>query len=238
MKLILPTLLAAIFTVPFQTVHAQITVNKSVLEFSAEQKIQDVEIFNSGEFKIYLDLKLAEIMKPEAAEPERFELADPRTAAILVTPQQILVPPGQRKRVRVILREPAKDQDRIYRLAIKPYTGDLNIDSDDSATKTSAIKVLLGYDLLLLSRPESLQPELDVNRDEKSITFVNTGNTNILLRRIVQCDKAKTECNELQPNRLYAGETLKLELPVAGDVAAYPVEVWQAVGLQSSREIY
>lgn len=238
MRNLYSTILLALTFVIVENVSAQIIVNKSVLEFSADQKIQDIEIFNSGDFKIYLDLKVAEIVNPEKADPERVELSDPRTAAVLVTPQQVMVPAGQRKRVRVILREVAETHDHVYRLAIKPFTGNVKVDSDEGASKTSAIKVLLGYDLLLLSRPQDLQPALEVSRTEKEVTFTNNGNTNILLRRIMQCRKDTSECEELQPNRLYAGETLTLALPMEGRADSFPVEVWQAVGLKSSRGVF
>lgn len=238
MKFVLSILLFLLVSLSVESAHAQLSVNKSVLEFSAEQKIQDIEIFNSGQFKIYVDMKVAEIMNPEQAKPERVDLTDPRTAAILVTPQQVMVPPGQRKRVRVILRGAPEIRDRVFRLAIKPYTGDVKVDNAGSFGKTSAIKVLLGYDLLLLSRPLDIKPKLEVSRTEQHITFTNSGNTNILLRRIVQCPQDKSDCSELQPNRLYAGETLQLELPFKGSVEEFPVEVWQSVGLTSSRDLF
>lgn len=238
MKFVLSTVLFLLVSLSEEAAHAQITVNKSVLEFSADQKIQDIEIFNSGQFKIYVDLKVAEIMNPEEAQPERVVLTDPRTAAVLVTPQQVLVPPGQKKRVRIILRDAPATRDRVFRLALKPFTGDLKLEGTGSVGKTSAIKVLLGYDLLLLSRPLDLQPRLEVSRTEQDITFTNSGNTNILLRRIVQCRKDKSDCSEMQPNRLYAGESLQVELPLKGSAEDFPVEIWKTVGRQSSRDVY
>ena len=60
----------------------------------------------------------------------------------------------------------------------------------------------------------------------------------MLLRRISQCEKGGQACVELQPNRLYAGERLELELPKTGPAERYPVEIVQAVGLRSMRASY
>jgi len=169
---------------------AQITVSRSVIEFSPTEKL---------------------LQNPESANPVRQELTDPRVAPVLVSPRQMLVLPGQRKRLRIIMREAATEQDRIFRLTVKPYTGKLNIEQSASNEKASAIKVLVGYDLLLISRPESIQPDVTTVRTDNSIKFVNSGNTNVLLRRIRQCDSAGNDCEELQPNRLYAGETYQIE---------------------------
>ena len=217
---------------------AQITVSRSVIEFSPDTKIQDIEITNNGDFKIYLDMTVAEILNPEAEESTRVEMDDPRTAAILVSPRQLLVPPGQRKRVRVILREPALDVDRVFRMAVKPYTGKVQLKDSAGDKKSSAIKVLVGYDLLLLSRPARLRPDVQVTRTDDSIEFSNQGNTNVLLRKIEQCDSADADCVDLPPNRLYVGETYKVALPKKGDAGSFPVKVFQSVALENSRASY
>ncbi len=219
-------------------VSAQISVNRSVIEFSPSDKVQDIEVFNGGDNKAYLDMSAVEIINPELADAQRVALSDPRTAPLLITPRQLLVPPGERRRLRVILREPAVDKDRIFRLSVKPYVGSVNIENTGDNEKASAIKVLVGYDLLLISRPATTQADVLVERLADRIDFHNTGNTNVLLRKIEQCDKDGKECVELQPNRLYAGERYSVELPLRGDAQTNPVTVWQAVGLENTKLVY
>ncbi len=221
-----------------QTATAQLSVNRSVIEFSPDKLVQDIEVKNNGDFKIYLDLNAAEIINPESENPGRVELTDPRTAAVLVSPKQILLPPGQRKRVRVILRESATNKDRVFRLSVKPYTGKVKLDNDGGNKKASAIKVLVGYDLLLLSRPQNANADLKVKRTNNSIEFANNGNTNVLLRKIVQCGSSESDCVEIQPNRLYAGETYRVALPKSGPASRYPVKVWKSVGIDNSKASY
>ncbi|MEE9320110.1 MAG: hypothetical protein V3U76_06670, partial [Granulosicoccus sp.] len=119
--------LAAALVLFSSTAQSQITVSRSVIEFGKDGVIQDIEVMNTGDFKIYLDMTIAEIIDPESESPTRVQLDDPRTAPVLVSPKQLLVPPGERKRMRVILREPAVERDRVFRLAVKPYTGALKI---------------------------------------------------------------------------------------------------------------
>ena len=225
---------------------AQLSVSRSIVEMSDARRVQDVEVSNSGTARLYLDLTIAEIIDPESEEPRRVELDDPRTAPILVSPRQLMVPPGTRKRVRVILREDVGETDRVFRLRVKPYTGKLGLPDPGGNRKSSAIRVLLGYDLLLLARPAELRPDVRVTRDGGSIEFRNAGNTNVLLRRIVQCDpgvdpdgeRAASGCSELTPNRLYAGETHRVALPRRGAAERGSVTVWQTVGLDNSSASY
>jgi len=241
---LLPVLLTAL--IASGTAHAQISVNRSVIELAARSPVQDIEIYNGGSSKAYLDLSIAEIIRPGSAAERRVELDDPRTAPVLVSPRQLLVAPGSRKRVRVILRESSEDVDRVYRLRVEPYSGKARLPETEGADKKSAIRVLIGYDLLLLARPADAEPDVQVTRDARSIEFLNAGNSNVLLRRIVQCDagvdpslsEANEACSELAPNRLYAGETYRLNLPRQRDGEQLPVKVWQAFGLENSSAVF
>lgn len=234
--------LLALLCLSAATARAQITVNRSVIEFGPDARVQDIEVRNGGENKVYLDLSVAEIVNPESESPTRVALDDPRSAAVLVSPRQLLVPPGGRKRVRVILREGASEVDRVFRLRIAPYTGKARLAAPGGDKKSSAIRVLVGYDLLLLARPADARPQLEVKRDEDTIEFRNKGNTNVLLRRLAQCEAgvdpdaadSGDRCVELSPNRLYAGETYRVTLPKRGPASRFPIKVWQAVGLENS----
>ena len=233
------TLVALVALCALLPAHAQLTVDQAVLEFGDGTRTRDIEVGNSGDFPLYLDMSVAEILEPHSAEPVRREFDDPRTAPVVVSPKQVLLRPGARKRLRVIMRERSADEDRVFRLAIKPYTGKVNVNGADPDARASAVKVLVGYDLLVLSRPSEPEPKLDVTRTDGAIEFRNAGNTNILLRDIRQCDASvPDDCVELEPNRLYVGETYRVELPRRGPAERYPVRVLRSVGLDSAREMY
>ena len=58
------TTLQALSLIPFITLgsisvaYGQISVSRSVIEFSKSAKVQDIEVVNKGENKVYLDLRL------------------------------------------------------------------------------------------------------------------------------------------------------------------------------------
>ena len=123
--------------------------------------------------------------------------------------------------MRVILRADITDSDRIFRLQVKPYTGNARLDGAAAARKSSAVRILLGYDLLLLAPPPPRSSRM--SRYGETVArwrSATRGNTNVLLRRIVQCDgdadpdtAAEGTCEELTPTRLYPGQTHRVALP-------------------------
>ena len=69
---------------------------------------------------------------------------------------------------------------------------------------------------LHLQRGELDSLFLQIEHSNTSLTLTNTGNTNVLLRRIAQREQDGTDCIQLQPIRLYAGVRLELELSEKG----------------------
>ena len=235
---LLPALLAGLALFTSAAARAQLSVDQAVFELGAAAPTQDLTMRNDGDFRLYVALEVAEILEPGSETPRRVELDDPRTAAVLVSPARAMLEPGQTKRVRIILREPAIGTDRVFRLALEPAAGNVRLDPAASNQTATGIKVLLGYDLLLLSRPERLDPGLAVQRTDTHLTVSNTGNTAVLLRRVHQCEADGLGCEALQPNRLYAGESARFVLPKPGPAARYPVEIVSAVGRRSSSATY
>jgi hypothetical protein len=96
-------------------------------------------------------------------------------------------------------------------VTVKPVAGPLE-------AKDSALKILIGYDVLVLVRPAAPQPRLTGLRSGTSLTLRNDGNTSVELVGGRQCDAAHEHCTNLPGKRLYAGaqwsETLQLDGPV------------------------
>ena len=117
--------------------------------------------------------------------------------------------PGERKVVRLSLLERPDDRDRIYRVTIKPVIGEI-------VASQSALKLVVGYDVLVIARPQNARPLLDVSRRGNTVELRNLGNTNALLFNGRQCDEAATDCAELPSKRIYAGGVWQFELPATG----------------------
>lgn len=186
-------------------VSAQIALNRIILDFSGEQSRQDIEVVNNGEETAFVVVEPARIDQPGSPEEQRVTARDPNELGLLVTPNRLVLEPGERKLVRIAVIEPAAIVDRIYRVTVKPVLGEVR------ATETS-LKLLVGYDVLVIVRPGGAAPDLNFERQGRRIIVTNNGNTNALLSEGRQCDASGGNCTDLPSKRLYAGARWQLEL--------------------------
>ena len=184
----------------------------------------DIEIWNTDEERLYVVVEPVEVISPGLPEEQRVQRPDPEQLGLLVTPNRLILEPGQRKRVRITALSPRGAVDRIYRVAIKPVAGDL-------AAKATALKVLVGYDVLVMLRPEEPTEQLSASRHGRTITFRNDGNTNIELFDGRQCDAKGGRCVDLPGKRLYAGAVWTLPLPYDAPLD-YAIKVGDKSGLR------
>lgn len=166
----------------------------------------DIEVFNDGPDRMYVAADPFEIRNPGTAREQRVAAGDPQASGILVSPQKLVLAPGERRTVRVAMVGDRPAQDRVYRLAIRPVAGPLSADQ-------SALKVLVGYDALVLVRPAQFTGDVTGQRQGKSLTLTNAGNTAQELFDGKQCDAAGKDCRPLPAKRLYPGATWQQALP-------------------------
>lgn len=187
------------------SVGAQIALNKVILDFASGETRQDVEVINNGEETAFVVVEPARIEAPGSAAEQRVTARDPDELGLLVTPNRLVLEPGERKLVRIAVIGLAASVDRIYRITVKPVLGEVR------ATET-ALKLLVGYDVLVMVRPDNAEPELSFERRGRKVVITNTGNTNALLSEGRQCESDSDVCIELPSKRLYAGGRWELEL--------------------------
>jgi len=96
--------------------------------------------------------------------------------------------------------------NRVFRIAIRPVAGAVTADQ-------SALKVLVGYDALVLVRPAAFTGDVVGTRTGKTLTLRNAGNTGQELFEGKQCDAAGKDCRDLPARRLYPGVTWQQTLP-------------------------
>lgn len=82
-------------------------------------------------------------------------------------------------------------------------------------------------------RPKDFAPDVTITRAGTSLSMKNAGNSNVLVRSVRQCRAPGQGCVEVGANRLYAGESWQLDLPMNT-----PVEVHQSIGLKNFVETY
>ncbi|WP_174291543.1 hypothetical protein [Sphingomonas bacterium] len=158
----------------------------------------DIEAANTGKERIYVVVEPSEIVHPGQPDEARVARADPALLGLLVTPQKIILEPGERKLVRIASVGPRGPAERIYRVTIKPVIGDV------SAANT-ALKVLVGYDVLVIVRPIVMTGAVTGVRTGSHLALTNNGTTNVEMFDGRQCDAAGAKCTSLPARRLYAG---------------------------------
>jgi P pilus assembly chaperone PapD len=206
--------LAALLALCAPPVAAGMVIDRSIVTFRpGDSPRQDIVVQNIGKEPMYVQVEVMEVQHPGTPEEKRVVVTDPEKIALLATPRRFMVEPNGRKPLRLVNQQPAAPAERVYRVNLSPVVGKLEADSD---TNTMGVKVVVGYQLLVLSSPAEPKEGLEVKRNGKSAVLRNTGNTNILLFNGQQCPAAAApegDCKPLPDHRLYPGNEWTLELP-------------------------
>ena len=197
--------------------HAEMLLSQVIVDLQpVEPGHDDIEVWNAGSERIFVVAEPSEILSPGQPDERRVSNPDPAVSGLLVSPQRIVLEPGQRQIVRVAAVTPRRDTDRIYRVTIKPVAGEIH-------SQVTALKVLLGYDVLVLYRPDKPVGEVTATRSGRKIMFHNEGNTARELFAGKQCNDKGKNCKDMPATRLYAGTSWELDLeydtPVAFQVS-------------------
>ena len=99
---------------------------------------------------------------------------------------------------------------------MKPVVGDILADQAPAAGKKSMnIKVLVGYQAIVLVRPAKVVEMLEASRHGRQLRFENAGDVSVLLDAGRQCatpETAGASCAQLPSKRLRPGATWELAL--------------------------
>lgn len=178
---------------------ADLVLNQVIVDLAPDKVPRlDVEATNTGKERIYVVAEPFEIVRPGRPDEARVTDPDPATLGLLVTPQKMILEPGERKLVRIASIAPRNIAERIYRVTIKPVVGDVSAPG-------SALKVLVGYDVLVIVRPTVMTGTVTGVRTGTQLALTNRGTTNVEIYDGRQCDPAGAICKALPARRLYAG---------------------------------
>ena len=205
---------------------AEIILNNSIIHFEPGQpNRQDIAVENTANEPLYLKVTPYSILNPGTEEQSREKIVNPKKSGLLVSPNKLVVPPKSRKLIRFLNLNSKRDQEGVYRVTVEPVVGQL-------VAKKTGLKILIGYEVLVLAQPVSPEPKLVAKRDGKSLKLSNKGHTNIHLLRGKQCPPHSTnaeDCKSLRTGRLYPGNEWTISLPQDG-----PVQYQLAIGKQHS----
>ena len=187
-------------------VHAELVLSELIVDLHpATHAREDIEVWNDSPDRAFVAVEPREILNPSLPSQSARQDPDPEKLGILVSPARMILEPGQRKLVRVAALPASTDRERVYRVTVKPVAGHLQSDA-------SGLKILLGYDVLVLVRPAVAQPNVVGVRNGQSLTFDNRGNVSVEIVDGRQCAARAAPCTPLPGKRLYAGATWTVQL--------------------------
>lgn len=201
--------------------HAEFSLSSMIIDFAGDApRQQDIELSSRDDETLYLDTEVYEVKNPGAMQENRVKLDNPEDAGIIVSPRRAVLPAGARKNMRFIVVDTPKNKDRIFRVTVKPIVSGIE------AKSKVALKVLVGYDAMVIARPENTKIKLVGEREGGRLTLTNKGNSNVLLQNGSQCSSI-SDCKPLDVTRLYAGQSWSTDLPAGDAPATY--QVWDGV---------
>lgn len=206
--LISPLLLSCLALATPSSANAEMVLSQVIVDLEpGEAPRDDIEVFNSGSERMYVLAEPFEVLAAGTPEESRVRIGDPSRGGLLVSPQRIVLAPGERRAIRVALTEGRPARERVYRIAIKPVAGELVSD-------VSAVKVMVGYDVLVLARPAQMVGGLSGKRIGQKLVIHNEGNASFEIFDGQQCNQDASDCRILPARRLYAGASWEQTLPL------------------------
>jgi P pilus assembly chaperone PapD len=205
--------------------HAQFAMSEMIIDFPDKTpRAHDVEIISRSKDTQYIATETYVVEHPTEPNEKRVLISNPIKSGLLITPNKMVLPPQTRKTMRFLVIAPQIDKDVIYRVVVKPV-----IQGVDEYKKRVAIKVLVGYDALVIVRPAGAKVDLVGERKGNALTLTNKGNTNANLQGGQQCDDIGNNCKDLNVTRIYAGQSWTITLPYMSGAAKF--RVWDGATL-------
>jgi P pilus assembly chaperone PapD len=187
--------------------HAEMVLSQVIVDLlPGKPPREDIEVGNDGDERMYVLAEPFEILEPGTPAEQRVAVTEPEQAGLLVSPLRLVLEPGERRTIRIAAIGARPAADRVYRVTIRPVAGSVSAEA-------SALKVFVGYDTLVLVRPEAIAGDVEGVRSGRTLTLRNTGNTAQELFDGRQCDGAGDDCRELPAKRLYPGASWEQQLP-------------------------
>jgi Mat/Ecp fimbriae periplasmic chaperone len=206
---------------------ADFALSEMIIDIPADAPRQhDVEVISKSKETQYIATETTLVENPGLDNEKRTVITDPQKSGLMVTPNKMVLTENARKIIRLLLLKPVAETDQIYRVAVKPVIQDIV-----SPTQRMAIKVLIGYETIIIARPKNAKIDLVGERKGTSLTLTNNGNTNANIQYGNQCNALGAECQKIKTARIYAGQTWKTTLPHIDGVVEY--EVWDGTTLST-----
>lgn len=203
--LLIPFLLASL------SAQASMIVDRTILTFEpGAAPRHDVSITNPDSENLYIEITVLDVANPGTDEETRTPVKDPESIGLVAAPRLLMIPAGGKRTVRLVNLDGHSDSERVYRVNITPVP-------PPTESKGMAIRVLIGYQVLVFVSPQEPKANLVGKRRGNTLTLENRGNVNLMLSDGQQCPTVtRDSCAELPGRRLYPGNRFDVELPNNG----------------------
>ena len=201
------------------TAHANLKLSRFFVEAEQNARPQEVFVSNEGNETLYVKVEVEEVIDPQAEAPETRTGLTPEQLGILVSPQRLVINPGEDKRIRVVTLN-APEEDRFFKVTVTPVVGDIE------SNTAIGVKLMIAYGLWVFARPEGAKPDIVAEVQDRDLILENTGRTHGEVRSIEYCPKVRTPdqgCSTLDGFRMMLGKTYTRSFDGPGDVTVSSV---------------
>ena len=127
--------------------HAELVLSELIVELQPGKQVRDdLEVWNNAPERAFVAVEPREIVNPSLPSRSDRRDPDPEKLGILVSPSRMILEPGERRLLRIAALSWSMAQEHVYRVTVKPVVGGVE-------AKDSGLKLLVGYDVLVLVRP-------------------------------------------------------------------------------------
>lgn len=206
------------------SVSAQVNVNNVIFTFKPTGRpVQNVVVSNSSSTPIYVTTKVEALVdvdsSPVKGEP---------TEDILVSPRQFSIEGNGERTIRMLLKAPASDVERGYRVYFIPQENEFGSQTivKSEQGRTAVIEVATGVGILVFVDPLESKANFEHTRDATGITFYNRGNIQVYLGDGRACPPgvsfppigsstpSEHDCTGMPSKRIYPGKSFHVNVPL------------------------
>jgi P pilus assembly chaperone PapD len=171
--------------------------------------MQNVVVTNGGSDALGIEVQPEAVARPGFADERR-----EATGALIVSPKRFSIDAGGQRTVRLLLREPPKDQEAVYRIKLLPQPKDFGAQGGaGQGEKRTMLRVITTVGLLVFAEPPLSRDAFSWKWEGGALVFRNEGNANVYLENGTACRAPEQGCEELPANRLYPGNSWTVHVP-------------------------
>ena len=196
---------------------SSIAVSQMIFNIAPTQAYVDLIVANRGQGTAYVNTQLMRISSPGMKNQKMVMMQNnPEQFGLVASPRKLIIPKGQVSTIRLMPLIKAPSQDIVYEIVVSPAHGALDyIKTRHRPQLVEGVQVIMAYGVKVFLRPANPHPIITMVRKGKVLTVTNSGNTNVLVNNMQQCQL--NHCVEIanSTKRLYAGNVWRFNLPKA-----------------------